>query len=63
MTPPLRVLIIEDSEDDCFFLIRALKKEYDITYVRVDEEEALRKALSLDRWDIVLSDYFMPQFD
>lgn len=63
MNPPLRVLIIEDSEDDCFFLIRALKKEYEITHERVDTEDALRKALIGEKWDIVLSDYFMPQFD
>lgn len=63
MTPSLRVLIIEDSEDDCFFLVRALKKEYDITYERVDTEATLREVLTNKRWDIVLSDYFMPQFD
>lgn len=63
MNPPLRVLIIEDSEDDCFFLVRALKKEYEIIYERVDAEDALRTVLNRERWDIVLSDYFMPQFD
>ncbi len=63
MTPSLRVLIIEDSEDDCFFLVRALKKEYDITYERVDAEAPLRDILTSKQWDIVLSDYFMPQFD
>lgn len=63
MTPSLRVLIIEDSEDDCFFLVRALKKEYDITYERVDAEAPLRDILTGEQWDIVLSDYFMPQFD
>lgn len=63
MTPSLRVLIIEDSEDDCFFLVRALKKEYDITYERVDAEAPLRGILTGEHWDIVLSDYFMPQFD
>jgi diguanylate cyclase (GGDEF)-like protein/PAS domain S-box-containing protein len=63
VTPSLRVLIIEDSEDDCFFLVRALKKEYDITYERVDAEAPLRDILTGEQWDIVLSDYFMPQFD
>lgn len=63
MTPSLRVLVIEDSEDDCFFLVRALKKEYEITYERVDTEAALREVLTTKHWDIVLSDYFMPQFD
>ena len=57
------MLIIEDSEDDCFFLVRALKKEYEVISERVDEEAALRNALAREKWDIVLSDYFMPQFD
>lgn len=63
MNLPLRVLIIEDSEDDCFFLVRALKKEYEIVHERVDTEDGLRTALERESWDIVLSDYFMPQFD
>uniref|UniRef100_A0A831UA93 Diguanylate cyclase n=1 Tax=Geobacter metallireducens TaxID=28232 RepID=A0A831UA93_GEOME len=63
MNRTLHVLIIEDSEDDCFFLVRALKKEYEIVHERVDTENALRSALGRENWDIVLSDYFMPQFD
>jgi len=60
---PLHVLIIEDSEDDGFFLVRALRKEYEIVHERVDTEDALRRALAREKWDLVLSDYFMPQFD
>jgi len=63
LPPPLRVLIIEDSEDDYFLLVRALKREFDIVPERVDSEESLRANLCDKRWDIVLSDYFMPQFD
>lgn len=63
LIPPLRVLIIEDSEDDCFLLVRALKREFEIMYERVDTTETLRHALREKEWDIVLSDYFMPQFD
>lgn len=61
--PPLRVLIIEDSEDDGFLLVRALKKEFNVTHERVDTEDALREALRNGKWDAVISDYYMPQFD
>ncbi|WP_236685674.1 GGDEF domain-containing response regulator [Geobacter pickeringii] len=57
------MLIIEDSEDDCFLLVRALKREFDVTYERVDTSAALRDALRAGKWDVILSDYFMPQFD
>lgn len=63
MNPPLRVLVIEDSEDDCFLLIRALKRDFEVTYDRVDTADSMRTALRDKTWDIVLSDYFMPQFD
>lgn len=63
MNPPLSVLIIEDSEDDCFILARALRREYDVTHERVETADALREALRCGKWDVVLSDYFMPQFD
>lgn len=63
LNPPLRVLVIEDSEDDCFLLVRALKRDYEITHERVDTADSMRHALLEKTWDIVLSDYFMPQFD
>lgn len=63
LSQPLRVLIIEDSEDDCFLLVRALRREFDVTHERVDTSTALRDALRGRKWDIILSDYFMPQFD
>ena len=63
MNQPLRVLIIEDSQDDCFLLVRALRREIDVSFERVDTAEGLRTSLSTSSWDLVLSDYFMPQFD
>lgn len=63
LPPPLRVLIIEDSEDDYFLLVRALKREFEIVHDRIDSGESLRANLLNHEWDIVLSDYFMPQFD
>lgn len=60
---PLRALIIEDSEDDAFLVIRQLKKGgYDVIYERVDTFAATKKALQEKQWDIILCDYTMPHF-
>jgi two-component system cell cycle sensor histidine kinase/response regulator CckA len=60
---PLRVLMIEDSEDDAALAVRELKRAgYDIAFTRVDNPNALRSALSAEEWDIVVSDFSMPLF-
>ena len=42
----LRVLMVEDSEDDILLVIRALKKGgYDPVYERVETAAAMKKAL------------------
>lgn len=61
--PELRVLIVEDSEDDAFFVARQLQRGgYQPLVQRVDTQEAMLKALQTQSWDIVLSDYNMPGF-
>jgi PAS domain S-box-containing protein len=60
---PLRVLMIEDSEDDARLLARELQRAgYDLTHERVDTAAALKAALDRHPWDVVLGDYSMPQF-
>ena len=60
----LRVLIIEDSEDDATLLLRELKRGgYDVAFERVDTPAAMRSALTNQAWDVVISDYAMPAFD
>ena len=60
---PLRVLMIEDSEDDARLLKRELERAgYDLTHERVDTAAALKAALDRHPWDVVLGDYSMPQF-
>ena len=62
MPIPLRVLFIEDSEDDATLQVRMLAKAgYDVMHERVDSEECLSKALQRT-WDIIISDYSMPNF-
>jgi two-component system cell cycle sensor histidine kinase/response regulator CckA len=58
----LKALIIEDSENDAMLLLRHLTVAYDLEYKRVDTAAATRAALTDESWDIVLSDYSMPEF-
>lgn len=63
MSTPLRVLIVEDSEDDTLLLVIELRRGgYDPVYVRVDTEEAMRQTLASEQWEVVLADYKMPHF-
>jgi two-component system, cell cycle sensor histidine kinase and response regulator CckA len=59
----LRVLIVEDSQEDAELIVLELKRGgYDPEYLRVDEADAMRAALDQHEWDLVLSDFSMPQF-
>ncbi|MBI2358454.1 MAG: response regulator [Deltaproteobacteria bacterium] len=63
MSQALRVLIVEDSENDALLLVRALRRAgYDVAHERVDTAEAMMAALARQGWDIVISDYSMPNF-
>lgn len=63
MRTPLRVLLIEDSEDDALLLVRELRRGgYDVTHQRVDSSEAMHAALDSAAWDLVMSDHSMPGF-
>lgn len=61
---PLRVLIVEDSEDDLVLLLDTLKRGgFDVTYRQVQSAEELKEALRAETWQIVISDYSLPGFD
>jgi PAS domain S-box-containing protein len=61
MLTPLRVLIVEDVEDDAQLVIRILKKGgYDPEYLRVETAAAMQDALREKQWDVILCDYTMP---
>jgi len=64
MTKPLRVLIVEDSEDDVLLLLRDLRRGgYEPQYGRVETVEDMQAALRKQTWDIVISDYSLPHFN
>ncbi|HEV8337060.1 MAG TPA: response regulator [Candidatus Polarisedimenticolia bacterium] len=63
MGTPIRVLIVEDCEDDADLLVRELRRGgYEPIWERVDTPEAMAAAVSGQSWDIVISDYSMPRF-
>jgi two-component system cell cycle sensor histidine kinase/response regulator CckA len=63
MNRPLRVLIVEDSEDDSMRLVRELRRGgYDLTHERVEKAEAFKSALDEQSWDLIIADYNLPEF-
>ncbi|HKI93698.1 MAG TPA: PAS domain S-box protein [Gemmatimonadales bacterium] len=63
MTTPLRLLIVEDSEDDALLLVRELRRAgFALEHRRVDTAEAMAAALDDATWDLVIGDYSMPHF-
>jgi PAS domain S-box-containing protein len=63
MGVPLRVLLVEDSEDDALLLLRELRRGgYDVVLERVDTAGAMEAALGAREWDLVISDHSMPAF-
>jgi serine phosphatase RsbU (regulator of sigma subunit) len=63
MSNRIRVLLVEDSEDDALLLLDELEQGgYDPIHMRVDTAAAMTAALASQQWDIILSDYEMPEF-
>ena len=60
---PLRVLMIEDSEDDAALILRELRRgNYDVYEERVDDPIGMESAFEKQNWDLILSDFAMPHF-
>ena len=63
MIKKLATLIVEDSEADAELILRELQDGgFDPICERVDTEPAMAAALDRRDWDIIISDYSMPQF-
>ena len=59
----MRVLIVEDSEDDARLLCSELASAgNELTYKQVDCVSGMRAALQESDWDVVISDHAMPSF-
>jgi signal transduction histidine kinase len=60
---PLKILLVEDSENDAALLALELRRHGfapDVT--RVERADDLRRALDAGGWDIVISDHSLPGF-
>jgi PAS domain S-box-containing protein len=58
---PLRVLIVEDCDDDAALLLHELGRGgFEVDHQRVETVDALRRALTHEDWQLVVSDYSLP---
>ncbi|MFZ9854941.1 MAG: PAS domain S-box protein [Limisphaerales bacterium] len=59
----LRVLVVEDSENDTHLVVRSLRRAgYEVDWRRVETAPELKVALDSSPWDLVISDFNLPQF-
>ena len=65
---PLRVLLVEDSENDALLFLRELRRGgYEPLYEQVSTPEEMERALGEassrgEPWEVVVSDYYVPRF-
>jgi two-component system, cell cycle sensor histidine kinase and response regulator CckA len=63
MKQALKVLIVEDSEDDTLLIVRKLRKGgYDVSFERVTVQKDFTASLGKGGWDVILCDYTLPNF-
>jgi len=64
MTEALKLLLIEDEENDALLVLRELRRGgFDPVWQRVQTAEELQSALQENTWDLIISDYRLPQFN
>jgi len=63
MPEPLRVLLVEDSEDDTLLIVQVLREGgFTVHDRRVETEATFRAALAEETWDLIIADYVLPRF-
>jgi len=62
MNKSLRLLIVEDSEDDALLIRNELRMEFDLKWKRVETAEEMNNMLDQQTWDIIIADYSLPGF-
>lgn len=61
---PLRILVVDDQEDDAILLQIQLRDVIgDARFSRVEDEASLVTALAEAQWDLVICDHHLPGFD
>ena len=63
MGDSLKLLIVEDSEDDALLVVHELRRGgFDIEYARVESPIEMAAALEREEWDLIIADYVIPGF-
>jgi DNA-binding NtrC family response regulator len=63
MNRPLRLLMVENTDDDAELLLRALRRGgYEVACGVVETPAAMCAALARQEWDVITSDRAMPHF-
>jgi len=60
MKEGLKLLLLEDSEDDAALLLRSLGRSFVVDALRVESSGEFKEALGERQWDIVITDYSLP---
>ncbi|MCX7876710.1 MAG: PAS domain S-box protein [Melioribacteraceae bacterium] len=63
MKPTIKVLILEDNQDDINILLHELNKEFDVIHITTDKKDEYIYELATFAPDIIISDYTMPSFN
>src|SRR5690349_5464753 len=59
----LRILLIEDSEDDARLVLREIQRGgYEVEFERAETADAMRAALARQAWDLIICDFSLPRF-
>ncbi len=60
---PLRVLLVEDNEDDSVIVLHELQRGgFVVELLRVETEASFSAALRNHEWDVIIADYRLPAF-
>jgi signal transduction histidine kinase len=64
MQRQLKLLHVEDSEQDAVLMLRTIRRAgYEIESMRVETAREMLDALAARKWDVVVADYSLPAFD
>ncbi|MCF7912222.1 MAG: PAS domain S-box protein [Candidatus Cloacimonetes bacterium] len=59
----IKVLMLEDNPSDAALILRELRKGWhEVQYTRVFSGDDMKTNLYAEEWDLIISDYSMPQF-
>jgi len=64
MSTPIKMLIVEDREDDVMLVVHELSRnDFEVQHLQVSNANEMQAALENQSWDIIISDYTMPTFN